>query len=296
MPELPEVETVRRSLADRLVGRAVAEVVVRRADFVTGEPRSLVGARVERLDRRGKELAVLTAGGPVALVHLGMSGRVLWQPGVPAGPPGWVPEKHDHAAWWLDDGSRVVFNDPRRFGGLWVFGSFAELDADRWARLGPDALTIGAGELWRRLRGTSRAVKAALLDQRVLAGVGNIYADEALWLSGISPRRPARRLGPEGAARLALALREVLAGAVDAGGSTLRDFADAMGRAGSYRGSHAVYGRSGLPCQRCGAPLASTLLAQRTTVWCRACQPTSSRRTGPDRTEGRGSGASSSTP
>jgi formamidopyrimidine-DNA glycosylase len=307
MPELPEVETVRRSLTDRLVGRAVTGVVVWRADFVTGRLGALAGHRVERLDRRGKELAVVTAGGPVALVHLGMSGTVLWhpaqplraQPGAPAGPAGpagWVPAKHDHAAWCLDDGSRVVFNDPRRFGGLWAFGSFAALEAGRWARLGPDALTIDAGELSRRLGGTSRAVKAALLDQRVLAGVGNIYADEALWLSGIAPRRSARRLGPDDAARLARALREVLAGAVRAGGSTLRDFADAMGRAGGYRGSHAVYGRSGLPCPRCGAPLASTLLAQRTTVWCRACQPASARPTKRGRPKAGASDASSSTP
>lgn len=276
MPELPEVETVRRTLAQSLIGRVVAAVDVRRADFVEGDSAPVLGSRIDRLDRRGKELAIIAT--PTArdasdqlavLVHLGMSGRVLWHRGGSSPPP---PERHDHVVWTLDDGARVVFNDPRRFGGLWILRDLDQLHSHRWSRLGPDALTIEGDDLHQRLARTRRAVKPALLDQRVLAGVGNIYADESLWHARIAPRTRSDRLTPDQCRALADAVRHVLAQAVTAGGSTLRDFADAMGRAGAYRSSHAVYGRGGEPCTRCGRTLRQAVLAQRTTVWCDGCQ------------------------
>lgn len=278
---------MRRSLVP-LVGRAVVSVRVHRREVVVapGDPeggfsRQRAGVRPKRLTgamllagatlaeprRLGKRLALVGDDGRCAEIHLGMTGQVLRvTPG--ARPP---TADHVHVAWRLDDGSRVLFRDARRFGGVWALGSVGDLDR-RWGELGPDALTISARALAAALAGTDRALKACLLDQRALAGVGNIYADEACWAAGVHPARAARSLdGPE-VQRLAGAIRRVLRSAIQAGGSTLRDFVDAQGNPGSYRASHAVYGRSGGPCRRCGATLVSGTLAQRTTVWCPGCQ------------------------
>jgi len=289
MPELPEVECVRRSLIP-LAGRAVVSVRVHRREVVVapGDPEGgfgrqrtgvrpkrltgamlLAGARLAEPRRLGKRLALVGEGGRCVEIHLGMSGQVLRvAPG--ARPPR---ADHVHVAWRLDDGSRVLFRDPRRFGGVWALGSLADLER-RWGELGADALTISARALGDALAGTGRALKACLLDQRVLAGVGNIYADEACWAAELCPARPGRSLGAAEVRRLAASIRRTLRSAIRAGGSTLRDFVDAEGSPGSYRASHAAYGRAGEPCRRCGRTLASGTLAQRTTVWCPGCQPT----------------------
>jgi formamidopyrimidine-DNA glycosylase len=248
---------------------------VRRRDVVTG-PRGrdalLLGAHSVRALRYGKQLALVAADGRAVCAHLGMSGQLLWRPHAAA----LAQRDHVHVQWRLEGGEgpgRLVFRDPRRFGGLWAFPSLESLQAARWERLGPDALTIESGALQAGLEGSKRAIKAALLDQAVLAGVGNIYADEALFRAGVHPMRAAASLRTEEVEAIARAVRTTLAEAIEAGGSSLRDYRDAMGVAGSYQGRHAVYGRGGLACAVCGRGLDRGIVAQRTTVWCASCQP-----------------------
>jgi formamidopyrimidine-DNA glycosylase len=269
MPELPEVETVRRSLAPHLIGRTISRAKVRRADFVTGahSPRAMLqGATVGRLDRRGKQLAVIADDGRSVIVQLGMSGQVLVAP-IGASLP-----SHVHAVWTLEQtGSAILFRDPRRFGGITTLATPEDLEL-AWSKLGPDGLTVTAEQLENAVRTSSRSIKAALLDQHVIAGVGNIYADEALFMSGIHPGAICRRLAATRIERLAHSIREILAKAVDARGSTLRDYLDADGQHGSYAGLHRVYGRGGRPCTVCGHRLRKSVLGQRTTVFCSVCQ------------------------
>jgi len=291
MPELPEVETVRRTLEARVLGRRVTRATLRRRDVLVlpGDPAAgfsragrasgaparrarghdlLSGDVVAAVVRHGKQLAIVGGTGRVVCVHLGMSGGLIWRA------PGARLENgaHVHAIWRLDDGSRMVFRDPRRFGGLWAFPSMDELRRARWDALGPDAIGVGARALRDALARTDRPVKAALLDQCVLAGVGNIYADEALFAARVDPRRPGASLTPGECAALARHVRRVLARAVAARGSTLRDYRDADGLSGGYQLAHSVYGRGGEACPSCGGTLASAAVAQRTTVWCPACQ------------------------
>lgn len=305
MPELPEVESVRRSVEPLIAGRAVLAARLFRRDILVapGDPAGgfsrqraaradastkaaavplrpkrlrptdlLAGATILRVDRRGKHLALITRPpDQIALgVHLGMTGHLEF---IESGRD--LPRSHVHASWTFKHGI-LVFRDPRRFGGLRVFRSLDDLN-EHWAALGPDALTITDADLHERLRASDRAIKAALLDQGVLAGVGNIYADEALFAARIHPARLASALKSVEVARLSAAIRSVLADALLAGGSTLRDYTDAHGRPGSYQDAHAVYGRSGEPCTVCGTRLTSAVLAQRTTVWCPQCQPRTSR-------------------
>ena len=289
MPELPEVEHLRRTLARSLIGRRVTRVSLVRRDVVarpsdppggfsrsnrrpasrTVPPAELLSRqRIADVLRHGKQLAILADTGRAVGVHLGMSGNLLLLP-----PRSRAPTEHVHAAWSLDDRSRLLFRDPRRFGGLWTFPSLNDLRARRWRPLGPDALSITPRSLHARLARTSRCVKAALLDQHLIAGVGNIYADEALFLARIAPHRRADHTTPDDASCLARALRRVLRDAIRAGGSTLRDYTDASGTPGTFQRRHHVYARAGLPCTRCRAPLAAAQIAQRTTVWCPRCQP-----------------------
>lgn len=273
MPELPEVESVRVSLRP-LVGRRIVAASLHRADVCItptgGRARQvdlLVGLSIVELRRRGKQLAIVAEDGRTLVVHLGMSGqlRLLRRGEDP------TQRDHVHAAWSIDDGSQLTFRDPRRFGGLWLLPSRAALDA-RWAGLGPDALDITTEELADAARGSRRAIKALLLDQGALAGVGNIYADESLFAARIRPTRFAHRIRPEECRCLATAIRETLRGAIRAGGSTLRDYVNAAGRSGEAQHRHAVYGRAGEPCMACGKTLRCTTIAQRTTVFCTGCQ------------------------
>ncbi len=285
MPELPEVERVRRSIAARIVGARVERAELLRADvcesFAAGKkiktgPRELFeGAVVADVLRHGKQIAIVADDGRVMCVHLGMTGHLAFV----GASSSEETKPHTHVRWGLVSTKKsqttqgqMVFTDPRRFGGVWTFSSFDELKAARWDQLGPDALNIGAEHLIGALKGSRRTVKAALLDQAVLAGVGNIYADESLFRSKIDPRAIAARLKPEPIRRLAAMIREVLGEAIEAGGSTLRDFRDADDSAGSYQRNHLVYGRAGLPCPVCRTPLHGLVLAQRATVLCRRCQ------------------------
>ncbi|MBL0871678.1 MAG: bifunctional DNA-formamidopyrimidine glycosylase/DNA-(apurinic or apyrimidinic site) lyase [Phycisphaerales bacterium] len=292
MPELPEVETVRRSLEPHAVGRRVRGVEVLRGSVIEGEASAealLVGRVLRGVHRHGKLLMILAesgeaegaasakVGGRCLAIHLGMSGQVL----VKTTRQELRSLSHVHVVWEVervDEAGRGVesvwigFRDPRRFGGVWTFDDEARLREAKLSVMGPDALVIEGGALFEALRRTSRAVKAALLDQRVLAGVGNIYADEALFRSRIDPRTKGRRLARERVEELAAMIRAVLAEAVDARGSTLRDYVDAEGAQGGFALRHAVYGRGGQACTVCGTTLKQITLAQRTTVFCPGCQ------------------------
>lgn len=283
MPELPEVESLRRSLRG-IVGRRIESISVSRWDVVvptsrerraTKQPSTsrnpaalLEHARITELVRRGKHLAIVADNQRVIDVHLGMSGQLLH---IPRGksPPR---NDHIHIAWTFDDQSTLLFRDPRRFGGVWPATSMDELQRTRWASLGPDALAITDRQLAHLLEGTRRNIKTVLMDQTAIAGLGNIYVVEALFAAGIRPTRPASRVRAEEAAHLAEAVRQILAAAIKAGGSTLRDYLDGTGQEGSYQRGHRVYGREDQPCMTCGSKLRHSVMQQRATVWCATCQ------------------------
>lgn len=275
MPELPEVETVRRGLELALAGAVVRTAELRRADVCTGgaSPEALLlGDRLARFTRLGKQLALHGASGRVLVVHLGMSGQLL------AGAPGSAgagDTSHVHARWGLERAGAPLelrFRDPRRFGGLWTLPDEDALAA-LWRPLGPDALDPPQGRLAGAFAGTRRSVKSVLLDQRVLAGLGNIYADEALFAAGVHPLRAARSLRPREIEAVEASIRRVLREAVASRGSTLRDYRDATGSPGAAQLRHLVYGRAGQACVRCGRTLARLVVSQRTTVACPTCQP-----------------------
>lgn len=292
MPELPEVEHLRRSLATDLVGASVEEASLLRVDIVRGRRPGhcivaadlIEGSTVLGLERHGKQLAIVGTEGSGLVVRLGMSGQLRWMPDKASG----LPRDHVHARWRLRDAHgrfrTLEFRDPRRFGGLFPFRSVDDLRSRLWSGLGPDAVLEPVESLSIALmeagHGSQRAVKAMLLDQSIVAGVGNIYADEALFAAGIHPQHAARRLDAERWRRLVEALRHTLVASIEAGGSTLRDYVDAGGRRGSFQKTHQVYGRARLPCLRCGETLRSGPVASRTTVWCPNCQSRRPRRSG----------------
>lgn len=273
MPELPEVETTRRGLAPHLEGARVERVLLRRPDLRWPIPPEVVerlpGQRIDAVRRRAKYLLLDTAAGS-ALLHLGMSGslRVL---------PAEVPARlHDHVDIALSPAggtARVLrFSDPRRFGCL-LWQPPGEVHP-LLAGLGPEPLDEGfhGDYLYRLSRGRRAPVKAFLMDQRVVVGVGNIYVAEALFAAGVSPLRAAGRVSRERYARIAAEIRAVLSRAITRGGTTLRDFLAPDGAPGYFEQELSVYGRGGQPCPRCGRPLRQATIAQRATVWCGACQ------------------------
>ena len=271
MPELPEVEHLRRTLGPLIRGRAVTRVRLLRPDIFTGartDGTMLMGAVLRTPRRRGKQLALLARDGRVLCVQLGMTGQLFVVP-----PGGAARADHVHARWTLNDGATLVFRDPRRFGRLTPFTDTADLRRRAWDALGPDALTAPLDALTRALTMTCRPVKAALLDQSLLAGVGNIYADESLFRARINPTTPAHHLVRPETIRLARSIRRVLTAAIGHGGSTLRDYVDGQGIPGRHQQAHLVYGRAGLPCTHCGRSLSMTRIQQRSTVFCAICQP-----------------------
>lgn len=276
MPELPEVESLRRSLEPTLIGARVVRARLHRRDICTALPAQqraissaqlLQGCTISRLCRRGKQLAIVTDSGPTLLVHLGMSGSLLLLPT----PASIRLHTHVHAVWTTQT-QTLIFRDPRRFGGLTTLAHHNLLDSLAWSTLGPDALTISESTLAQRAAHSTRAIKSVLLDQHVLAGVGNIYADESLFRARLNPHTPACRLSHDEWHRLAVALSDILASAIAAKGSSLRDYVDALGTKGAATQAHQVYGRANLPCTTCTTPLATAQLGQRTTVWCPRCQ------------------------
>jgi len=269
MPELPEVETTRRGIEPWVAGHVVAQLIVRTPKLRWPVPpaliRELPGQRIERVTRRAKYLLLETPIGS-AIVHLGMSGslRVV----APQDPL----RKHDHIDLLLDSGSVLRFHDPRRFGAwLWQpVGCTHRALRD----LGPEPLApdFNADDLWRASRGRRASIKNLIMDQRVLVGVGNIYAAEALFHAGIDPRRAAGRVARARYSRLGEAVRQVLGHAIARGGTTLRDFVAPDGAPGYFEQELYVYGRAGQPCKTCGTALKQTQLGQRASVWCPRCQ------------------------
>lgn len=270
MPELPEVETTRRGLAPHLLHARIRTAVVRngalRLPVVRDLPQRVAGASVRSVERRGKYLLIVCDRGTL-IVHLGMSGR-LWlvDAGTPAG-------AHDHFDLVLESGRIVRLRDPRRFGlVLWQEGAAA--DHPLLKSIGPEPLSpaFNGDWLYAVTRARSAAVKLVLMDSEVVAGVGNIYASEALFRAGINPKLPARRIGRDRYRVLAEKIRETLEAAIVAGGSTLRDYVGSDGRAGHFQNEHLVYGREGAPCRTCGTKVRALRLGQRSTFYCPACQ------------------------
>jgi formamidopyrimidine-DNA glycosylase len=282
MPELPEVETVRRGLAPVMEGQVIARATLNRADlrwpFPPGMAERLTRARVLALRRRSKYLLADLDRGETLLVHLGMSGRMLVSGALvgqfvhdhPA------PEKHDHVILDMAGGARITFNDPRRFGAMDLMETASAEAHPLLARIGPEPLGNGfhEGHLAARLAGRRTSVKAALLDQRIVAGLGNIYVCEALYRAGISPRRQAGNLGPRRIARLVPAIRDVLTDAIAAGGSSLRDYRQADGELGYFQHAFDVYGREGAPCRTaaCEARITRIVQSARSSFYCPRCQ------------------------
>ncbi|HVH03037.1 MAG TPA: bifunctional DNA-formamidopyrimidine glycosylase/DNA-(apurinic or apyrimidinic site) lyase [Amaricoccus sp.] len=280
MPELPEVETVRRGLEPVLAGHVILHADVRRPDlrwpFPPGLAPRLTGARVESLGRRSKYLLAGLDRGETLIVHLGMSGRILVS-GARVGAfhhPHPAPEKHDHLVLDLDGGARITLNDARRFGAVDLWPSDAIGGHRLLAGLGPEPLGNGfdAPYLAGRMAGRLAPVKAVLLDQRIVAGLGNIYVCEALWRARVSPLRLARDVGPGEAEAIVAAVRGVLIDAIDAGGSSLRDYRRADGELGYFQHAFAVYGREGRACPRCGTAIARSLQSGRSSFHCPGCQ------------------------
>jgi formamidopyrimidine-DNA glycosylase len=251
MPELPEVETVRRGLALKMTGRHIVTAELRRQDLRRPFPpmlaRRLTGAAIGELKRRGKYILIELDDDGTLLLHLGMSGRIT------AGPGGTPHALHDHVVLTLDDGTVVRFNDARRFGLLDYMRRGDEGVHPLLAGMGPEPLGPGFDRsyLEQKLAGKMTPIKAALLDQKIVAGLGNIYVCEALYRAGLSPRRLAATVIGARAGKLAAAIRAVLSDAIEAGGSSLRDYVQADGELGYFQHHWAVYGREGEPCPGC---------------------------------------------
>ncbi len=269
MPELPEVETVARSLAPALVTRRVVSVHVRDRRLRTPVPadfaRQLTGRRIERVTRHGKYLLAPLDDGHIWLVHLGMTGRLI------LGAADAAVAVHDHVLVRLDDGRVLTYHDPRRFGRMAIVDPSALATE---TNAGIDALSSALTPecLFALMRRRRTSVKALLMDQRRIAGLGNIYVSEALFHAGIRPRRRAGGVRRAECERLVDALRMVLGAAIRSGGSSISDYVDGLGRSGWFQLEHAVYDRAGDPCRRCATPIRRCVVTGRSSFYCPRCQ------------------------
>jgi formamidopyrimidine-DNA glycosylase len=268
MPELPEVETTRRGLASALEGQTLRAIVVRNANLRWPIPENLgahlAGLPLRTLSRRGKYL-LFDFGAVTQIVHLGMSGSLRFAA------PDETPAVHDHVDWLFED-HVLRLRDPRRFGAvLWTNDAASH---PLLARLGPEPLTTAfdAGYLHGRCRGRKTPIKQLIMDGEVVVGVGNIYASESLFHAAIRPGTAARRLSLPACERLVAAIKKVLAAAIEAGGSSLRDYVDTRGELGYFQLQTRVYDREGAPCRACGTPIRRTLHGQRASFYCPVCQ------------------------
>lgn len=286
MPELPEVETVRRGLAPVLEGARLSRVETRRADlrfpFPPGFVQGLTGARIEALERRAKYLWARLDRGRTLVMHLGMTGRFEIEGGEARVRPGEfvyaapADPRHAHVIFETEAGHRVTFFDPRRFGYMDLIDT-ADLAGHPWfAALGPEPLgpDFNPDYLAAALAGRRQGLKTLLLDQRIVAGLGNIYVCEALWRARLAPTRAGGGMSAAAVRRLVAAARQVLEEAIAAGGSTLRDFSAADGALGYFQHNFAVYGREGEPCAtlKCGGVIARIVQGGRSTFFCPVCQ------------------------
>ena len=267
MPELPEVETTVRGLERVLKGRRITRVETRRADlrraFPEGLGQRLTGAKVTGLGRRAKYGLIHTDRGDTMVFHLGMSGRWRIDPA--------EPQPHDHLLIETDDGHQLVLNDPRRFGSVDLIPTDGLEEWPAFRALGPEPFDLTAEQLHESLKVRSAAIKLLLLDQRIVAGLGNIYVCEALFRAGISPKRAGGKVSLERLRRLVPAIHAVLEEAIEAGGSTLRDYARPDGELGYFSKSFHVYDREGAPCP-CGGTVKRFAQGGRSTWYCPACQ------------------------
>jgi formamidopyrimidine-DNA glycosylase len=286
MPELPEVEVTRRRIGKLLVGREIARVVATKPSyfFLTSPrrlERELSGRTVKRLDRHGKYLLARLDDGATLLLHLGMTGQLFGEGARSARllrvadrthqPRGFSPDKHTHLQLeFVDGGARVFFRDTRKFGKV-LLVSAGKSDA-RLDKLGIDALLAEGRHLFEAARSRTIPIKSLLLDQAVIAGIGNIYADEALFLAKVSPSRPARKVTAVECAAIVLAAQKVMRRSIQTGGSSISDYVTPDGSDGGYQNERKVYGREGEPCPRCGTPIVRTVIAQRSSHFCPSCQ------------------------
>ncbi len=282
MPELPEVETVMRGMAPAMEGHVIAQAETRREGlrwpFPDGMAERLTGAKVERLRRRSKYILGDLDSGETFLLHLGMSGRIL----VSGDPLGMFVhehpaiEKHDHVVLNMDNGARVTLNDARRFGAMDLMPTGEVEGHMLLASLGPEPLgnTFNEAYLVERLKGRNMPIKSALLDQRIVAGLGNIYVCEALFRAGIHPARKAGRIAAKRLAALVPIIRDVLGEAIAAGGSSLRDYRQADGELGYFQHRFRVYGREGEPCrsEMCDDTVRRIVQSGRSSFYCPSCQ------------------------
>jgi formamidopyrimidine-DNA glycosylase len=278
MPELPEVETVRRGLSSTIIGAKVKTVIVRNRKLRWPIPRdfeaSLLGRHITRIDRRSKYLLFRLAGAQgdehsTLLAHLGMTGSFIVHQTATAPSV----KTHDHVDIVLESGVTLRYNDPRRFGSMHVFSSDDEAQP-LLAHLGPEPLTdaFDADHMYEHTRRRSCAIKQALMDNTLVVGVGNIYANESLFRAGIHPNRAANRISKQRYVRLVEEVKTILEEAIKAGGSTLRDYVNASGEPGYFQLNYFVYGRDGQACKRCGSILKLLRHGGRATVFCASCQ------------------------
>lgn len=282
MPELPEVETVRRGLIPAMEGNIIAKVLVNRPDlrwpFPENMAQRLTGQKVERLRRRSKYILADLSSGESLLIHLGMSGRMTVS-GDPLGQfvhdhP--AAQKHDHVVIDMKNGARIIFNDPRRFGAMDLIDTETAETHMLLAKLGPEPLGNDFHEsyLAEVLKGKNTPIKSALLDQRIIAGLGNIYVCETLFRCGISPKRKAGNLSNARVQTLIPVIRQVLLDAIKAGGSSLKDFRQADGELGYFQHSFDVYDRENQPCRtpECGGTITRITQSGRSSFYCPQCQ------------------------
>jgi formamidopyrimidine-DNA glycosylase len=273
MPELPEVETVVAGIRPHLVGTCITEVVLRRADIrlpiPTDLPQRVAGQRVLAVSRRAKYVQVALANGYTLLVHLGMSGRLTLLP-----QDGFTPRTHDHVLWRLEDGMQLVFHDPRRFGVVTGMDAWEVASHPLIRHLGPEPL----GEAWdgkalhQALQGRRVAIKQAIMDARLVVGVGNIYASETLFRARILPDRPVQSLSTAECHALVATTQQVLREAIASGGSTLRDYVRSSGDPGYFQHKFQVYGREGEGCVVCDSPVQRLVQGGRSSFFCASCQ------------------------
>ncbi len=271
MPELPEVETTRRGIEPHVTGTQITELIVRRYDLrqpISPDITTLEGCRILAVTRRSKYLLFEMSDATTLLVHLGMSGslRVI--------DPAADWKKHDHVGISLGNGKQLRYHDPRRFGLVLRLHEVNPLDHVLLKSLGPEPLDTDftAAHLKAACAKRSAAIKLVIMDAKVVVGVGNIYASEALFQAGILPDTPASQVTAARLAKLVTAIREVLTASIIEGGTTLRDFLNSDGQPGYFKQRLLTYGRKGEPCRRCATPIQHTVLGQRATFWCPRCQ------------------------
>jgi formamidopyrimidine-DNA glycosylase len=268
MPELPEVETIVRDLREDIIGKKIIAVkFLTRSVWRTRvpSPNSLVGATIDRLERKGKNILIFISGGKVLIIHLKMTGRLTLED------PSTANRKHTHFIMKFDE-SELRFNDIRRFGYLDLIKQDRLDQVPYLAKLGPDALNISRNEFVILAGSKKRIIKALLMDQDTIAGMGNIYTDESLFRAGIYPKRISSSISAARAGRLYDAMIETLNQAISSRGSTIDNYVGGRGQAGSFQDQHLVYGREGDPCPKCGHPIKRITVGGRSTHYCPHCQ------------------------